>query len=119
MSADAETDPAEPGSDTSTHAAGAMRIDKWLFHARFFKTRALAARLCQNGGVRINGTRIRKAHALVRIGDVLTFAQARQIRVVEVCALLERRGPASEAQAGYADLEPLAEPLPRRQSPGR
>lgn len=80
-----------------------LRVDKWLWHARFFKTRTLAARMATGGKIRVNGTRISKASALVRAGDTLTFPQGSQIRVVEVADLGTRRGPASEAQALYSD----------------
>jgi ribosome-associated heat shock protein Hsp15 len=93
----------------ATEAADSRRLDRWLWHARFYKTRALATRLCQRGKVRVNRTRVRKAHYSVRVDDVLTFAQGRDIRVVRVLALGERRGPATEARALYEDLRPDAE----------
>ncbi len=83
-----------------------QRLDKWLWYARFFKTRSLATRVCAASRVRINRVVVAKANAAVRIGDVLTFPQASHIRVVEVAALGERRGPAAEAQALYIDLAP-------------
>ena len=83
-----------------------QRLDKWLWYARFFKTRSLATRVCAASRVRINRVGVAKANAAVRIGDVLTFPQASHIRVVEVAALGERRGPAAEAQALYTDLAP-------------
>ena len=83
-----------------------MRLDKWLWHARFFKTRTLAAKICNGGHVRSGGQAIGKAHHTVRIGDVLTFAQGRHIRVVKVLAVAARRGPAAEARALYEDLKP-------------
>lgn len=82
-----------------------LRIDKWLHYARFFKTRALAAKVVA-GGVRINGERTSKTHALVRPGDALTFKQARAVRVIRVLALTDRRGPATEAATLYEDLDP-------------
>ncbi len=86
-------------------AAPAIRLDKWLWQARFFKSRSLSAGLVEQGGVRVNGQRVIKpAHGL-RPGDVLTFAQGPQIRVVRVRARAERRGPAPEAQALYDDLD--------------
>ncbi len=80
-----------------------LRLDKWLWQARFFKTRSLAAKQVSSGHVRVNGTRAGKPAHGVAPGDVLTFAQARDIRVVEIVALGERRGPAPEAQALYID----------------
>lgn len=84
----------------------ALRLDKWLWHARFFKTRTLAAKACNSGQVRSGGTPVSKAHHRVRVGDVLTFPQGRYIRVVKVLALGARRGPAPEARALYEDLKP-------------
>ncbi len=83
-----------------------LRLDKWLWYARFFKSRSLATRLCAAGRVRINREVVSKAHATVKPGDVLTFPQARRIRVVKVLALAARRGPAAEARTLYEDLAP-------------
>lgn len=83
-----------------------QRLDKWLWYARFFKSRSLATRVCSGGRIRINGKVIRKAHQGIRPGDVLTFPKGRDIRVVRVVDLGSRRGPAAEAQALYDDLEP-------------
>ena len=84
-----------------------LRLDKWLWYARFFRTRSLATRLCAAGRVRINREVVSKTHAAVKPGDVLTFPQARRIRVVKVLALAARRGPAVEARTLYEDLAPL------------
>ena len=81
-----------------------MRLDKWLWHARFFRTRALAQAACAAGKVRINAVRTRKSHQQVGAGDVLTFAQGGRIRVVRVLALAERRGSASEAGRLYEEV---------------
>ncbi|MCT8159830.1 RNA-binding S4 domain-containing protein [Pseudoruegeria sp. SHC-113] len=93
-----------------------MRIDKWLWHARFFKTRSLAAKIVTGGHLRVDGTKIAKASYAVAPGDVLTFPQGRVIRVVRIVALSERRGPAPEAQALYEDQTPAEtlhwEPVP-------
>ncbi|SHE89793.1 heat shock protein Hsp15 [Ruegeria intermedia] len=83
-----------------------LRIDKWLWQARFFKTRSLAARQVSAGHVRVNGDRAQKPAQTVGPGDVLTFAQGRVVRVVRVEILGERRGPAPEAQTLYTDLTP-------------
>jgi ribosome-associated heat shock protein Hsp15 len=85
-----------------------IRIDKWLWHARFFKSRGLAGDLAGSGAVRVNGERIAKAAHAVRAGDVLTFPQGGHIRVIRILGLGTRRGPASEAQALYDDLDPPA-----------
>ncbi len=82
-----------------------QRIDAWLVRARFFKTRGLAAEVVGKGRVRINGARIAKASRLVRPGDVLTFPQGGDIRVVRVLDFAERRGPAREAQLLYETVE--------------
>ena len=86
------------------HAHG-IRIDKWLWHARFFKSRSLAATAVASG-VRLNGTRITKASTVVRPGDELTFKQSKSVRVVLVLGIGERRGPATEAALLYEDKTP-------------
>lgn len=91
-----------------------LRIDKWLWYARFFKTRSIASAVCAAGQVRAGGDTISKAHHKVRPGDVLTFPQGRHIRIVKILALAGRRGPAPEAQALYEDLSP---PCPASQLP--
>lgn len=83
-----------------------IRIDKWLWRARFFKSRSQATTVCSAGRVRIDGTPIAKAHATVRPGQVLTFVKERHVRVIKVLAIPNRRGPAPEAQACYEDLSP-------------
>lgn len=93
-------------TDTSTTTTAKQRIDKWLWHARFFKTRTLAAKVVEGGHCRINRERVRKPGHAVKPGDVLTFAQGHDIRVIEVSALGERRGPAPEARQLYKDLDP-------------
>ena len=83
-----------------------LRADKWLWFARFFKTRSLATKACTNGQIRIDGTIVSKANSKLKVGDVLTFPQGRHIRVVQVLALATRRGPAAEARTLYEDLKP-------------
>jgi ribosome-associated heat shock protein Hsp15 len=90
----------------ASDAPAKLRIDKWLWHARFFRSRGLAGEVAASGAVRVNGERISKAAHAVRPGDVLTFPQGRVIRVVRVTGLGLRRGPAIEARALYDDLEP-------------
>jgi len=94
------------------------RVDKWLWHARFFKTRSLATKQVTGGHVRLNGSRISKASVTVSVGDTLTFAQARRIRVIQIAAIGTRRGPAPEAQALYLDLTP-PEPTAQIERKGR
>lgn len=81
-----------------------QRIDKWLWFARFAKTRTLAAKLVTSGYVRVNGQRIENAAKPLAIGDVVTLALARATLVLRVESLGERRGPATEARLLYADL---------------
>jgi ribosome-associated heat shock protein Hsp15 len=81
-----------------------QRLDKWLWFARFAKTRTLAAKLVSAGYVRLNGQRVEDVAKAVAVGDVLTLALARTTAVVRVAALGERRGPAPEARALYTDL---------------
>ena len=83
-----------------------MRVDKWLWQARFFKTRGLSAKLVTGGHCRVNGNKISKAAFSVGADDVLTFPQGKQIRVIRILALGTRRGPATEAQTLYEDLSP-------------
>jgi ribosome-associated heat shock protein Hsp15 len=86
----------------------ACRIDVWLWRARFFKTRSLAARVVEEGGMRLARGQSRipidKPSRSVRPGDVLTFAQGPRWVAVRVEALGERRGPAPEARALYTML---------------
>ena len=77
------------------------RIDKWLFHARFYRTRALAQAAASAGKVRLNGVRVEKPGHLLRPGDVLTLGRGGEIVALKVLALAERRGPATEAQRLY------------------
>lgn len=95
-----------------------LRLDKWLWYARFFKTRSLAARQVSDGHVRVNGARVSKPAQTISPDDVLTFPQARAVRVVKVVALGTRRGPADEARRLYEDLAPPeATPAPERVGP--
>lgn len=86
-----------------------LRIDKWLWFARAVKTRSLAAKLVEEGHVRLNSERVTAASKSVRPGDVLTIALERQVLVWKIIALGERRGPAPEAQALYENLTPPPE----------
>lgn len=89
-----------------------QRLDQWLWHARFFKTRGLATKLVSGGHVRVDGVRVSKPAFALRPGDTLTFPQARRIRVIRVEHLAKRRGPAPEAQALYLDLTPVEDAAP-------
>ncbi len=81
-----------------------LRLDKWLWHARFFKTRALSAKMVAAGKIRVNTARVRKPATPVRIDDGLTIVQGRDVRTVRVTGLGERRGTAIEARELYDDL---------------
>jgi ribosome-associated heat shock protein Hsp15 len=89
-----------------------QRLDKWLYCARLAKTRTGAARLIEDGKVRINGARALKPSRLVQAGDVLTAVPQGKLFVVRVLAAVERRGPASLARSLYEDLTPEAAPEP-------
>ncbi|MDA8233057.1 MAG: RNA-binding S4 domain-containing protein [Magnetospirillum sp.] len=88
--------------------AETLRIDKWLWFARFFKTRSLAQSVIAAGEVRLNGQPVGKAAQSVCPGDELLFPTGRRWRRVRVAALGARRGPAVEAQGLYEELEPPA-----------
>jgi ribosome-associated heat shock protein Hsp15 len=83
--------------------ADTLRLDKFLWFARIVKTRALAHEMAEKGRLRINGRVVDKAHAPVRVGDVLSFAKAGEVRVLKVESLPARRGPPAEARALYSE----------------
>jgi ribosome-associated heat shock protein Hsp15 len=83
-----------------------QRIDKWLWFARFARTRTLAQKLVTAGHVRINKRKIDNAAASVAVGDVLTIAVGNSVRVVRVAAFVQRREGAPEARLLYEDLAP-------------
>lgn len=87
----------------------ALRLDKFLWFTRLAKTRAFAQELAEAGHMRISGRVVDRAHALVRIGDVLSFPLHGRVRVIRVEALPARRGPAAEAQNCYTDLSPTVD----------
>ena len=88
-----------------------LRIDRWLWCARFFKTRSVAAEAVRAGHVRLNGQRVKPAHA-VKIGDALTVElREDSARDVRIAAIPARRGPAPEAAATYLET---AESIERR-----
>ena len=82
-----------------------MRLDKWLWQARFFKTRSLAAQFVEKARCRLNGRVTDKPHANVEPGMVLTFALGPKVRVIRILALGERRGPAVEARTLYEEID--------------
>ncbi|MBF9232834.1 RNA-binding S4 domain-containing protein [Microvirga alba] len=83
-----------------------QRLDKWLWFARFAKSRTLAAKLVTSGFVRVNGQRATDAAKAVAVGDVVTVALARTTILVRVEDLGVRRGPATEARQLYVTLGP-------------
>jgi ribosome-associated heat shock protein Hsp15 len=87
---------------TADPPADRHRLDKWLWHARFFKTRALASRAVSGGKVKLNGERIKPAHEL-RAGDRLTISRDQEAVDIDVITFPLRRGPASEAMACYVE----------------
>jgi ribosome-associated heat shock protein Hsp15 len=107
---DAESDAQAPPKPDPN--APGIRADKWLWQARFFKSRTLAAKVVR-GGIRLSGEKTDKPNRSVRVGDVLTFQQGRTIRVIRVEALGTRRGPAEEARTLFTDLDP---PQPKPQT---
>lgn len=94
------------GARPDPNAAPRLRIDKWLWQARFFRSRTLAAEVVESGHLRVNGQRVVKPGHAIAAGDTLTFAQGGRIRLVRITALGQRRGPATEAVTLYLDLDP-------------
>ena len=84
----------------------AQRIDKWLWHARFARTRGAAQKLALSGHVRVNREKVTAASRLVREGDVLTIALGRGVTVLRICGIAERRGSAAEARQLYQPHAP-------------
>ena len=82
-----------------------LRIDKWLWHARFCKTRGIAQEKAEAGRIRINGQRVQKASANVHVGDVMTLTAGGKVVALRVLGLGERRGPAAEARLLYEVLQ--------------
>ena len=94
------------------------RIDKWLWHVRLFKTRSLAAGAVSGGKVKVDGERVKPAHAL-RIGQLVSVTLGERSIAVNVLALPSRRGPATEAQACYAETAASAESSARHREARR
>jgi len=92
------------------------RLDKWLWCARFYRTRVLAQEACARGAIRVNGSRTEKAHFMVGPGDVLTFAQGSAVRVVRLLGVAERRGSAPEAATLYEYVPAEAPPSAAQRS---
>ncbi|MGI9353067.1 MAG: RNA-binding S4 domain-containing protein [Rhizobiaceae bacterium] len=92
-----------------TDRQSSQRIDRWIWHARFTKTRSLAQKLIGSGRVRIDREKISSASRLVKPGNVLTISLQDRVRIIEIVDLSERRGPYSEASLLYKDLSPEKE----------
>lgn len=86
------------------HKTDKVRLDKWLWATRFFKTRPLAAEAIMGGKVHVNGQRVKPGKVLC-IGDELSIRRGRNLYVVIVCGLASRRGPASQASLLYEETE--------------
>jgi ribosome-associated heat shock protein Hsp15 len=84
--------------------AESLRLDKFLWFARIVKTRALAQEMAEKGRIRIDGRVAARAHAPVKVGDVLSFAQRGEVRVLRIEALPARRGPSPETRLCYCEL---------------
>jgi ribosome-associated heat shock protein Hsp15 len=87
--------------------AGAQRIDKWLWHARFARTRGAAQALARSGHVRLNREKVHDASRPVRPGDVLTLTLRSGVRVVRILGLAERRDAYPLARLLYEDAVPM------------
>jgi ribosome-associated heat shock protein Hsp15 len=81
-----------------------LRLDKWLWHARFIRHRGMAAELVGERRVRVNDQLVAKTHQLVRPGDVLSVRWNGRLRIVRISDLGRRRGPAPEAQTLYVEI---------------
>lgn len=99
------------GKPDLTVAGAKVRLDKWLWSARFYKTRTLATEQVEGGKVKCNGERVKPAYG-VQVGDVLIVPRGWDEMTVEVLALAEKRGSATIAQSLYLESE---ESLKRRE----
>jgi ribosome-associated heat shock protein Hsp15 len=85
-----------------------QRLDKWLWHARFYKTRSLASAAIRGGKAHLNGERVKPAH-IVRIGDRVSLALQGIVAEFAVLGIPTRRGPATEAQSHYEETQQSAQ----------
>ena len=81
-----------------------LRVDRWLWAARFFKTRSLAKSAIENGKILVNGSRI-KASKDITLGDLLSVRRGDSVHIVTVLVLTDKRGPATIAQTLYEETE--------------
>ena len=84
-----------------------VRIDKWLWWARFFKTRSLSAKKISNGAVRVNSCRVLKPSAEITLNDVLTLKQGNVVQVIRVVSLGQRRENYEKAKKMYEYIEDI------------
>jgi len=109
--------------EATRESAQALRIDRWLWNARFFRTRSVAQQAVEGGHVQVNGERVR-ASRLVRVGDSLQITRDRERYTIDVLGIPARRGPATEARLCYAETAESvaarahARELQRLSSPG-
>ncbi len=109
--------------EATRESARALRIDRWLWNARFFRTRSVAQQAVEGGHVQVNGERVR-ASRLVRVGDSLQITRDRERYTIDVLRIPARRGPAPEARLCYAETAESvaarahARELERLSSPG-
>ncbi len=98
-----------------------QRIDRWLWHARFFKTRTLASKFVSDGNVRVTRgdltTRAEKPSFAIRTSDILIFTQNEFLRIIKILDCALRRGPASQARLLYEDQSPPPPPKQERPPP--
>jgi ribosome-associated heat shock protein Hsp15 len=92
------------GSQGSEGGGTSLRIDRWLWCTRLFKSRSLAAEAVAGGKVQLNGQRVKPAHP-VRVGDQLAITRQGYSFECEILKLLDRRGAAPIAQACYAETD--------------
>ncbi|PCI87048.1 MAG: RNA-binding protein [Hyphomicrobiales bacterium] len=95
----------------------AQRIDKWLFHSRFIKSRALATKLVNANRIRVNGEKIAKASYKLKIADILTFELNDRIMMIEILGINATRRPFKEACLLYDDQSPAPEPRTNKDTP--
>jgi ribosome-associated heat shock protein Hsp15 len=99
-------------ADPADAPGARLRLDKFLWFARLAKTRSSAQEVAAAGHLRIDGRPVDRAHAAVRVGNVLSFPLHDRVRVIRIEALPGRRGPAEEARALYTDLSPAPAAAP-------
>ncbi|MEM9277412.1 MAG: RNA-binding S4 domain-containing protein [Pseudomonadota bacterium] len=100
-----------------TESTISQRIDKWLWHARFVKTRSLAQKLVTGGNVRLDREKVTSASRMIRPGNVLTLSLPGKVVVVEILDIANRRGPYSEACLLYKDLTPITKVVSSGEKP--